>query len=398
MRGKGRVFALLAAAGVLYALVFVVVLIALASGSDLGNGSVGNTVIEICYFVMLVVATWGIVDWVRLNTPRGGITGWRHVGKATLFLWGGLIAYGILIALLSGPFRIFGILSGAAIAFVPAMLWLPIWTVIAASRGRRTSSTSYVEAVPTGEPVVGSPHASVAVAKPFAAEPQTRIEEPAVGLTPVEVEAGAVEQSIAAETQSQFVASAVVQPGEPKSSRNLGRWAAIGIAIIIAIGGLWVLDAWQQSRELNQIVDAGMPARDAWEQTLDGSSTSIQTLQDSDKNDSDYAIFFNSFHDEMRKSAVANTLAIRDLEGVSVLPWHSTVIQFKNDYIGFLEAKTEIADLYTSLNTTEQLSASSDKIDLIFDPALALVEESRAKFDGLLFNTQDAVNSLFAYE
>lgn len=168
---RRRIAAVLAVMGVLAGVLAVV--ISLAAGYDrLGYGTPGSNVTTLLFVTAIVTITLSVIFAVRSNTPPGRLTPWRGIGLWTVGIWGACMAVFVIAVLIGRLIPVaapMAVLVGGLlpVLLLPILIWLPIWTVLNAIRGRAASGHSepsgdqsaVVQPVPPSVPGAGAePH------------------------------------------------------------------------------------------------------------------------------------------------------------------------------------------------------------------------------------------------
>jgi hypothetical protein len=123
----------------------VVYVLETASPDDLGVESGNNAAVTLSLFIGWACAVVAVVAWARVGTAPGMVTPPRRVAVVTGIVWF-TVAVALGAATLLGrsqlgeaglPRLASLLVVYAAVVALPAVLWLPIWVVVAAFRARR---------------------------------------------------------------------------------------------------------------------------------------------------------------------------------------------------------------------------------------------------------------------
>lgn len=290
-------------------------LISLTGGiwDNLGAGTWRNSLITFSTVALLVSFTWLMIAYTRYDTPKGDLTPWKRVGRTALITWGALVA-AVLISFIGVPV-ISGSMGVVQLALIPSALTFPIWTAIAAIRGKKAPEMRTATALQVrGDTFPFTPELDQAT-PPIAEAPSPK----------------------------------------PLNSRAL--IAVIALSGVLAAGALlWLGDQWMRSQELNSILNT---VEDT-EAEMVASKSRIQEAIDS------YDTWLNQtgredaqgkLLDALRQSggdlAVELKVLNNEWESINILPWHSDLAGFKNDYTDHLNswiARSEFSELVSDID------------------------------------------------
>lgn len=353
-----------------YALMLVVVLT--TGYADLGYGSTGNYIVTGLIVATVVLVMVSLVSWARRWTSDGQITSWKRTGRFALAIWGAGVAFTLTVfagAAVPAVAVLVGLLSGSVMAFVIPMVWFPIWTVIAAIRG-----ALHPDQV-AGEPLRPVPEGQAA---PIDAAPSTR-------------EPSAVPAVGGVGDEPSHVTVDVAEPAH-RSRRWSGRTIALavaGVALMAGIAaGLYVGDQYLQVQRYSALMEQVDAAREI---VAEGNRTDGKAIDKRDRASSANATSAQELmEDEVRANnvevAVALGVVLRDLENVSVLPWHGGLVQMQTDALGYLDQWVQRSQGVARAADAEEMTASDRETEIARSTQWALLRQS----------AKDAVPSLFA--
>jgi hypothetical protein len=301
-------------------------LISLTGGTwdNLGAGTWRNSLITFSAVALLVSFTWLMVAYTKYDTPKGNLTPWKRVGKTALITWGALLA-AVLISFIGVPV-ISGLMGTVQLALIPSALTFPIWTVIAAIRGKRAPEMQTATALQ----VRGDTF-------PFTPEPDKA--------TPPTAEAPS-----------------------PKPINSRALIAVIALSGVLAAGALlWLGDQWMRSQELNSILntiektEVEMVASNSI--TVQGLDlyTSMQNHTGMEEAQSLLLVALTQSGSEL---AIELKVLEDEWESINILPWHSDLANFKDDYTDHLNSWIATGEFYESVTNVEDYFNSPNSSDI----------------------------------
>ncbi len=332
---RKRVITYSAVAAGCFVLMLVVVF---ASGYDnLGYGSANNMVVTWLMIISLVLTLMALISGCRVRTPKGGITHWKRVGLFALIVWGAVIAQFATAALsqFSPPLApILGVIGGAYLAFIPSLIWFPIWTGVNAIRGAQHPEL-------LAQPRSGGATATIKEPSPGSGGLAT----PVLGLS--ESETARESQDVSpAQVGNQTIVSASADVMAKRTGRKGWLLATLvfGLLFALIVWG-YVGDQYVRSQEMSAILDQvekSESQQDSWE-------TRVNKITNITNNRGVAVIQYASKH-----AAVELSVIRRSLDEVSVFAWHGANLRLREDYQANMNAWT---DYFTGMASAADASA-----------------------------------------
>ncbi len=271
------------------------VIIIVLTISEFLNNSDGTTIVDrLIIFSMLGLAgtlTWFLVEYTKLHLASHQVH-WKRIGWTSVSIWGAL-AVATLVTSLGVPV-ISTISNLSQVSLVPSAVIFPIWTLIAVIRNRRTGPKSQISVETTWE-------ASVA----FTQVPGRRFSK------------------ISRDLKS--------RAGD-KRSLLIGTLTA---AVVLGIGAIWVADQWGRSNEVNLVLTSVEKTERTMNNYLRTAGTidqSVETWATRFGIDEARDRYLSAYQKAGYDLATRLKILEAEWEDIATLPWHSDIVDFKNDY------------------------------------------------------------------
>lgn len=279
----------------------------------LGDGTWRNMVLTAAIPTFAITYSWFLVRLAKRETPKGQVTSWRTVGWSALFTLIAIVGFWLLW---DSGLGALAATSGVLFAgMVPALLIFTTWTIIAAVRTRFASQDL------SPEPVVQPWEAPV----PFT---------PVDGRSPTNLSS----------------------PRNVKQN-NRSKLAAALAAVFVVIAGLaWVADQWFRANTLNAVVDVTERSERVMERFNRVTESVIgDATREANQGSVDTARtrLLTGFRGAGNTCAVDLKVMDSEWDDISVLPWHSDITKYQDDYGTHIEAWIATCDFYASANDVE---------------------------------------------
>ncbi len=312
---------------------FVLMLVVVfASGYDnLGYGSANNMVVTWLMIISLVLTLMALISGCRVRTPKGGITHWKRVGLFALIVWGAVIAQFAAAALsqFAPPLApILGVIGGAYLAFIPSLVWFPIWTGVNAIRGAQHPEL-------LAQLRSGGATATIKEPSPSSGGLAT----PVLGLS--ESETARESQDVSpAQVGNQAIVSASVDVMAKRTGRKGWLLATLvfGLLFALIVWG-YVGDQYVRSQEMSAILDQverSVSQQNSWETRAYSNMDNFFTSSGGTDDAPNGAVA--KISDASEDLAVELSVIRRSLDEVSVFAWHGANLRLRDDYQARMDA------------------------------------------------------------
>ncbi len=272
---------------------------------SLYEGTRHNNAFTLAFVVLIISVSWLLVAYARYETPEGDRTSWEDVAWVAIIALG---AMAVCVIILLAGIPVFTVMTRPLLAaLTPVALSLLMWTALAAVLNKVATTRDPAEV----------------------SEPAKKTGTP----TPVR-----------RQVNSDSEQTAIHQSDNRRSVIVVSSIAGV----LVAVALVFVVDQWMRSQELNSMLDTV-------EQTESVMVTNIREHREANDSFEKWEMTSREFAESRYVEAIqqaGENLAVElkilnsTWEEINVLPWHSDLARFRNDYTDHLNAWIASGEFY----------------------------------------------------